>query len=259
MTADLREEIEKAATLVVKAKHLVAVVGAGMSVESGIPPFRGPGGLWTKYGEPPMDGYQRFLADPKGWWETYQQATYRRELDAAIREAKPNPGHYALAELEAMGILKHIITQNVDNLHQIAGSQKVAEIHGNRYKLRCIGCNARFEREKFQITELPPHCPKCEGIVKGDGVMFGEPIPADTLETCEAEAYACDCMMLIGTSGTVYPAASFPQMVERRGGSLIEVNLYETSLTHMCVAVLRGPSGESLPLLVERVKAFLRY
>ncbi|MFH1485064.1 MAG: NAD-dependent deacylase [Chloroflexota bacterium] len=254
MTLELLEEIEKATDMVLKARHVVAVIGAGMSVESGIPPFRGPGGLWTKYGEPPMDGYQRFLADPKGWWETYQQASYRRELDTAIRQAKPNPGHHALAELEQMGILKHIITQNVDNLHQAAGSKNVAEIHGNRYKLRCISCSSRFERDKFQISELPPHCPHCSGIVKGDGVMFGEPIPADTLARCEDETHKCDCMFLIGTSGTVYPTAGFPVVVKRSGGSLIEVNLYETSLTYMCDAVLRGPSGESLPLLVQRVK-----
>lgn len=254
MVLELQEEIEKAAVLVLKAKYVVAVVGAGMSVESGIPPFRGPGGLWTKYGEPPMDGYQRFLADPKGWWETYQQASYRRELDVAIKQAKPNAGHYALAELEQMGILKYIITQNVDNLHQVAGSKSVAEIHGNRYKLRCISCGSRFPREGFQITELPPRCPRCHGIVKGDGVMFGEPIPPDTLDKCEEEAYKCDYMLLVGTSGTVYPAAGFPTVVKRRGGSLIEVNLYETSLTYMCDAVLRGSSGEALPLLVQRTK-----
>lgn len=120
------------ARLLHEAKYVLALVGAGMSVESGIPPFRGPGGLWAKYGEPDMRGYDRFLADPKGWWESIlKREGYASELVEGIERAKPNPGHYALAELEEMGILKYIITQNVDNLHYAAGSKNVAEIHGN--------------------------------------------------------------------------------------------------------------------------------
>lgn len=256
--AEFREEIEKAARLILKAKYVVALVGAGISVKSGIPPFRGPGGLWTKYGEPDMRGYDRFLADPKGWWETHlKREGYISELIDTITKAKPNPGHYALAELETMGILKHTITQNVDNLHCAAGSKSLSEIHGNMFKLRCISCNCRFEMGEISMAELPPHCPNCGGIVKTDGVMFGEPIPPDVLERCHEETAKCDCMLLIGTSATVYPAAAFPSLARRQGASFIEINPYETPLTNACEAVLRGPSADSLPIIVERVKELL--
>ncbi len=256
--AELGEEIEKAARLLHEAKYVLALVGAGMSVESGIPPFRGPGGLWTKYGEPDMRGYDRFLADPKGWWESIiKREGYASELVEGIERAKPNQGHYALAELEEMGVLKYIITQNVDNLHYAAGSKNVAEIHGNILKLRCISCGHRYERDEINAEVLPPLCPDCGGYIKTDGVMFGEPIPPDVLKCCEDETEKCDCMLLIGTSAQVYPAAAFPSTVRRRGGALIEINPYDTALTNSCEVVLRDPSGESLPLIVERIKALL--
>ena len=251
------EGLDKAARLLASAEHVVALIGAGMSVESGSPPFRGPGGLWTKYGEPPMNGYQIFLEDPKKWWEeriAREQEGRRSELQEALEGAKPNPGHYALAELEKMGVLKCSITQNVDNLQFVAGCTKVAEIHGSTDKLRCIACNFRMARDEVSLEVLPPRCPQCGGIVKSDGVGFGEPIPSDTLAICQEQTAFSDCMLLLGTSGTVYPAAAFPQEVYRRGGSLIEVNPYETSLTPVCDVVLRGPTGEMLPQLVERLR-----
>lgn len=256
MKAELQEGIEKAARLVLKAKHTVALVGAGMSVESGIPPFRGPGGLWTKYGEPPMNSYDLFLQNPRGWWEERVAKTgLYAELNVALAKAKPNPGHYALAELEAMGLLKAIITQNVDNLHFTAGSREVLEIHGNNFKLRCIACNTRFPKEAFTLEELPPHCPRCKGLVKFDTVTFGEPIPLDVMERCQEETYKCDCMLILGTSATVYPAAGFPSFAQSRGASLIEVNPDSTPFTAYCEVVLRGPSGVVMPQLVQRVKA----
>ena len=255
LSEELEREIGKASRLIAMSKHVVALIGAGMSVESGIPPFRGPGGLWTKYGEPDMRGYQRFLADPKGWWEARMKPEGAgAELMGPLEQAKPNPGHYALAELERMGFLKYIITQNVDNLHRAAGSINVAEIHGNMFKLRCISCNSRFDRDNFLIEELPPHCPNCGGIVKSDGVMFGEPIPRDVLHICDEQAEMCDCMLLIGTSAVVYPAAGLPDIARTRHASIIEVNPLETPLSDMCDVKLRGPSGEVLPRLVERVK-----
>ena len=254
--ADVSEDIEKAARLIVEASHVLALVGAGMSVESEIPPFRGPGGLWTKYGEPDMRGYDRFISDPKGWWESIlSRQGYARELAEGIAQAKPNPGHYALAELEEMGVLKHIITQNVDNLHYAAGSKNVAEIHGNIHKLRCVSCGRRFERDEISMEVIPPLCPQCNGYIKTDGVMFGEPIPPDVLQRCEDETEKCDCMLLLGTSAQVYPAAAFPSFVRRKGGSLIEVNPYETALTGSCHVVIRGQTGEALPLLVERIRS----
>jgi len=252
---ELRKNMDRAAELLLKAKYVVALTGAGVSVESGIRPFRGPGGLWTEYGEPPMDGYQRFLADPKGEWERMiKKEGYLKGFFEAFETAKPNPGHYALAELEQMGVLKCLITQNVDNFHRAAGSQNLAEIHGNLYLLRCIACNSRYEQDEIPLQTLPPHCPKCGGIVKNDGVYFGEPIPADVLHKCNEEVSRCDCMLLAGTSGFVYPAAGFPHMVKRNGGSVVEVSLYETDLSYLCDVILRGKSGELLPLLVDQIK-----
>jgi len=251
----LEEAIEAAARLVVASNHVVALVGAGHSVESGIPPFRGPGGLWTKYGEPDMLGYQSFTRDPKKWWEeTLSDTGPMRELLDALAQAQPNPGHYALAELEQLGQLQHIITQNIDNLHQEAGSTAITEIHGSRVKLRCISCNTRWPVDEFPIEELPPKCPQCGGTVKTDTVMFGEPIPRDALEECIRQSHMCDCMLLVGTSGVVYPAAGFPQDVKMNGGKLIEFNTNETALTPLCDVILRAPTGTSLPMLVERVR-----
>ena len=256
--AELGEEIQKAAQLIIGSGYVVALVGAGISVESEIPPFRGPGGLWTKYGEPDMRGYDRFLEDPKGWWETYSQREgYIKELVDTITAAEPNPGHYALVELEKMGVLNHTITQNVDNLHCIAGSESLSEIHGNMFKLRCISCGRRFEMDEISMEQLPPYCPHCRGLVKTDGVMFGEPIPSRVLDRCQEEASRCDCMLLVGTSATVYPAAAFPSVACRGGASLIEVNLYDTPLSDACDVVVRGPSAEKLPLIVEKVRELL--
>src|SRR3990172_5735418 len=253
---ELERQLERAARIVHESRHVVALVGAGISVESGIPPFRGPGGLWTKHGEPAMDGYQRFLADPRGWWvdRLARQSEYS-EFAKALQEARPNAAHCAMAELERMGVLKHIITQNIDNLHQEAGSVAITEIHGNRLKLRCVGCNSRWPMGELPTDEVPPKCPHCGGMVKSDTVMFGEPIPLDALESCQREARLCDCMLLVGPSAVVYPAAEFPVIAYRRGARLIEVNPNETPLTDLCEAVLRAPAGESLPKLVERVQA----
>lgn len=251
--------IEEAAEIIVKSKYVTALTGAGISVESGIPPFRGPGGLWTKYGEPPMDGYQRFLADPRGAWERrLKREGYLKEIYETIEKAKPNPSHYALARLEELGVLKFLITQNVDNLHREAGSRNIAEIHGNYLLLRCIECHMRYNRDEISLEELPPRCPHCGGIVKWDTVAFGEPIPPDVLAKCQEETLKSDCMLVIGTSAVVYPAASFPKIVRARGGALIEVNLYDTDLTPLCWISLRGKCGEVMPKLVEAVEARLK-
>ena len=231
---------------------MIALVGAGLSKESGIPTFRGGDGLWDKHGEPPMDGYQRFLADPAGWWaERLAEQDRMSEFTRAIEDARPNPGHLALAEMARLGYLKHIITQNIDDLHQQAGSSAITEIHGNRTKMRCIECSRRWPREEFVSDRLPPRCQDCDGLVKNDTVMFGEPIPRDALESCFDAAQRADAVLLVGTSAVVYPAAEFPAIAYRRGARLIEVNPQETPLTSICSAILRAPSGEALPLLLE--------
>jgi NAD-dependent deacetylase len=250
--------LDRAAETLARARHVIALTGAGLSVESGIPPFRGPGGLWTRHGEPPMNGYQRFLADPrKAWEDRLNPSGPMRELWEALAAARPNPGHLALVELEDLGVLQCTITQNVDNLHRAAGSRRVLEIHGNATLIRCIQCVARFEREGIDFAELPPRCPHCRGILKSDTVSFGEPIPPDVLEHCFEEAESADCMLVAGTSATVYPAAQFPISLRQRGGELVEVNPYETELTPLCGFTLRGAAGEVLPRLVDRVRGAL--
>lgn len=255
----MESNIDRAARLILSSKYVVGLTGAGISVESGIRPFRGPDGIWTERGEPSMDGYQRFMVDPKAHWEqSFREGSFYSEFRRALEKAKPHPAHYALAELEELRILKYLITQNIDNLHYAAGSKKVAEIHGNFLKLRCIQCNARFPREEISLETLPPSCPRCGGILKSDTVMFGEPIPLDVLKTCQEEASKSDCMLLVGTSAFVYPAASFPQRVKQRGGILVEVDRYETALTHICDVSLQGKAGELMPELVNYIKGRLK-
>ncbi len=249
-------DIVRAAGLILASKYVIGLTGAGISVESGIRPFRGPGGLWTEYGEPPMDGYQRFMRDPKGHWEEImQRRSGNADFSRTIGEARPNAAHIALAEMEKLGVLKYLITQNIDNLHLAAGSKKVAEIHGNTQKLRCIECNERYGRDAISLDVLPPRCPKCQGIIKTDTVMFGEPIPPDVLRVCQREALRSDCMITVGTSAFVYPAAGFPLEVKRNGGALVEVNLYESDLTPLCDISLRGKATEVMAQLVDCIKA----
>jgi NAD-dependent deacetylase len=255
--ADL-EALEAAAECLARARYVIALTGAGLSVESGIPPFRGPGGLWTKHGEPPMNGFQIFLADPRrAWEERLNPSGPMRELWSALAAARPNPGHEALVELEDLGVLRAIITQNVDNLHRLAGSRRLLEIHGNATLIRCLGCITRFAREAIDFATLPPRCPHCGGLLKSDTVSFGEPIPPDVLEGCFEEASRADCMLVAGTSATVYPAAQFPFEVRERGGDLIEVNPYPSELTAVSRYTLQGPAGEVLPRLSELVRARL--
>jgi NAD-dependent protein deacetylase/lipoamidase len=256
MDHQLEEAIDQAAELLLRARYVVALTGAGLSVESGIPPFRGPGGLWTKHGEPPLNGYQRFLADPqRAWQERLAPKGPMRELWETLQRAEPNPGHRALVELEEMGVLHGLITQNIDDLHRAAGQRRLAEIHGNYRLVRCIECVARVPREEVSLEVLPPRCSKCGGILKSDTVSFGEPIPPDVLAVCFDESEQADCMLVAGTSATVYPAAQFPVSVRQRSGHLIEVNPYETELSTLCTVSLAGPAGDVLSRLVARVKA----
>ena len=256
---DLREKLEQAARIIMSSNHLVALVGTGLSVESGIPPYRGPGGLWTKHGQPSMLSYVEFARDPKSWWETrliseQEPGNPIREMKLAVDRAVPNPGHYSLVELERMGLLKCTMTQNVDNLHREAGSGALLEIHGNRTRLRCVDCGSNRPRDGFPLAELPPMCPDCRGTLKLDTVMFGEPIPPGVLQACLEQTKQCDCMMLIGTSGSVNPAARLPLVAREKGATLIEVNPEETALTPWCEVTLPGPSGEVLPVLAEHIR-----
>ena len=260
MADSLTRAIDEVAKLIIDSTHVVALVGAGLSVESGIPTFRGPDGIWARLGRPSVSGYRELLDDPAAWWSQQldrEADPARTEFRDAIDRAEPNAGHYALAELERMGILKQTITQNVDNLHHRAGSRLVAEIHGNRTKLRCIGCESRWPREEFRIDDYPPLCPECGDLVKLDTVMFGEPVPRGVLEACSQVTDRADCMIAAGTSASMFPAANFPRRLLARGGRIIEANPNPTTLSARCEVVLRGPTGETLPGVVRRVKELL--
>jgi len=259
MTPALDARIRDAAQRIAAAGSVVALTGAGLSVESGIPPFRGPGGLWTRFGEPPLDGYQRFLRDPAAAWRERLEPTesWAMGLRDTLEAAKPGIGHQALAALAALGHCDTLITQNVDDLHRQAGQPGLLEIHGNHFWLRCIACHERFDPDDFPIDRaaLPPHCPGCGGIVKGDTVSFGEPIPPDVLRACYAAVERCDLMLVVGTSATVFPAADFPMEVLRNGGTIVEVNPYPSDLTAVATPSLQGPGGAVLQQLLHHLRS----
>jgi len=270
--------IKRAAKDLAGSKYAIALTGAGMSTESEIPDFRGPKGIWTTNKDAEAKAYQRyelFLNNPKAYWEEILglQGTYGT-FHEQIRQAQPNPGHYALAELEALGILKFIITQNIDGLHKKAGSKRVLEYHGSVHAVRCISCGSRFAREEVSLDELPPHC-KCGAVLKDDVVHFKEPIPLDVMTASENEASQCDLMLICGTSAVVYPFANLPRMARfRSSGSvmgldiveskanmkIIEVNADQTPLTHEGVSdyLIQGKTGEVLPKIVEEVKKSIK-
>ena len=253
--------LAQAADILAGCAHGVALTGAGVSHESGVPTFRGRSGLWTKIGEPRSDGFERFLADPEGWWE--ERLFGERDPDIAdlmdrLHAAKPNAGHYALAELEAIGALRHVITQNGDDLHRQAGTRSLTEVHGNIYWLRCPGCGGRWHEDDLPVDPeaLPPRCPEpgCGGAVKTDSVGFGEPVPAASLRRCGEETAKADAFLVAGTSAVVYPVASYPQLAAQRGVPLIEVDPEPTALSALAAVALRAPSGEALPRLIEAVR-----
>ncbi len=262
----MEQSIEKAANDLINSKYAIALTGAGISTESGIRDFRGPQGVWTLNPEAERraySGYQRFLEDPKGWWKERLASTRSPTSLGDLRGAMPNPGHYALVELEKMGILRCVITQNVDALHEKAGTKNLLEYHGSSAKLRCISCNLRFRRDEFDLEkliqedQLPPHCPKCGGIIKSDGVSFGEPIPSHVAQQSLEEAWKCDLMLICGTSAVVYPFANLPRIARQRGATtIIEVNTEPTSLTEEGISdyLIQGKTGEILPRIVEEVK-----
>ena len=234
----------RAAGLLAGAGRIVVFTGAGVSTDSGIPDFRSPGGIWTRY-DPRQLSFRRYLSDP-----ATRRLAWRLRRELHHLGARPNPAHLACVRLATAGRLAGVITQNVDGLHLDAGSERLTEIHGNRRKLRCIACGRRGPARDFAEDEVPPACDRCGGIIKTDTVMFGEPIPRAFLDTCFEETARSDLMLVIGTSATVYPAADFPLQVLRSGGEIVEVNVDETPFSRHAAVVLRGPSGELLPRVV---------
>jgi NAD-dependent deacetylase len=269
--------IERAARDLTGSKYAIALTGAGISTESGIKDFRGPDGLWTKNPKAEMEAYEsyeRLLRDPKRHWEKTLEPGSFISLFEEICKSNPNPGHFALAEMEKAGILKMVITQNVDGLHQKAGSRNVLEYHGGMTKLRCMSCGSRFPKSEFDLEKmkredkLPPRCRKCNGVLKGDGVYFGEAIPTDVAEASVEAAMRCDLMLICGTSAVVYPFAQLPRTAKARSRrempaadkrpivTIIEINAESTPLTHEGISdyIIRGKTGEVLPKLAEAIK-----
>jgi len=257
--------IQRASADLKKSVYAIALTGAGMSTESGIPDFRGPAGVWTKNPEAERMAYRRyelFLADPAAYWE---ERLGSPSLLGDLGKMAPNPGHTALAQLERMGYLKAVITQNIDNLHQRAGSRRVYDYHGNESRLRCASCHARYDREEYDLDELrregrlPPLCRECGGVVKLDTVHFGEPIPPDVAERSIAEVEKCDLMLICGTSAVVYPFAGLPVLLrQRRGGgkaTIVEINAEPTPLTKGEISdyLIQGKTGLILPQIVAEV------
>ncbi|HNR34305.1 MAG TPA: NAD-dependent deacylase [Candidatus Hydrogenedentes bacterium] len=226
----------------------VAVTGAGISAESGIPTFRGDDGIWLKYPPNEYATIDAYNANPDKVWKFWL------ELGAKLGGSRPNPAHHALAELEAMGKLEAIITQNIDNLHQAAGSKNVIEYHGNAHWLVCPRCRHRDPLDLSQQTDSPPYC-FCGTLMKPDVVMFGEAIPSQALVDSARLAETCNVLIVVGTSAQVYPAARLPVLARQSGAFIIEANIEETDFTTSVTHVfLRGPAGETLPKLIECVK-----
>lgn len=237
-------QISSAAKEIVSAKNnTIALTGAGISVASGIPPFRGGGGLWDKYDPAEYATIEAFRKNPAKVW------VMLKELTEVIHQSKPNPAHLALAKLEQLGYLRTIITQNVDGLHQEAGNTNVIEFHGSNREVVCLRCEKRYSSKEINLDTLPPHCP-CGGILKPDVVLFGEPIPWEALTRSHEEAYSCEVVLVIGTSAVVQPAASIPYLARHTGARIIEVNPEKALSADI---FLRGPAEEIMPLLVDEV------
>ena len=243
--------LDKAARLIARLGRVVALTGAGISADSGIPTFRGRDGLWRRFKPEELATPEAFERNPRLVWEWYR---WRMEI---IAGARPNPGHYALAELERLGLLECIITQNVDGLHQKAGSRRVIELHGNIWRARCTRCGYRVVFEK-PPEEIPPRCPRCGGLLRPDVVWFGEPIPEDAWREAVECTLNARVMLVVGTSGVVYPAALLPRMAREQGALIVEVNVEPSALTDEVTDIfLQGRAAEVLPALVERVKKYL--
>jgi NAD-dependent deacetylase len=245
--------IQRAAELLFSARKGVAVTGAGVSAESGIPTFRGAGGLWSQYDPVKVASLDNFMRDPSAYWRV------AKERGPAVLAARPNPGHHALAGLEKAGRLVALVTQNTDGLHQDSGSRHVIELHGSGRMVQCLDCGGREKRADVQARldkEMPPRCGMCGGVfLKPTVVLFGEAMPIDAVEEAFALARAADVMLVVGSSLVVYPAAHVPLASVEAGAALIVINAEPTPIDRFAEVVIRGRSGEVLPELNELVSA----
>ena len=249
----------RVADLIVAAKKVVVFTGAGISTESGIPDFRGPGGIWERF-NPEDFTYQKFLADPAARRKHWQML---RE-GGLTRKAQPNPAHYGIAELDKWGKLDCVITQNVDNLHQKAGvpGEKVFELHGNMQRVVCLGCGRSYPTEEVALRldkgEPVPDCESCHGILKPAVVFFGESLPQTVLMEAAHRAQNCDLFIVIGSTLVVYPAAHMPAYAVNSGARLVIINLSITPMDEQAAVLIRAKAGETMSKVVRWVGEKLR-
>ncbi len=241
--------IQRAAKDILNSKKTIAFTGAGISAESGIPDFRSAGGLWEKFDPEEYADIHAFHTNPEKVW------LMLKEMFSLIMTAKPNPAHLGLAELERMGYLSSVITQNVDGLHQLAGSRNVIEFHGTHRTLSCLKCSFTLDGTSLKMEDLPPRCSRCSSLLKPDVVFFGEPIPWEAQTVSFKESKSCSAVLVIGTSAVVYPAASIPITAKERGAMIIEINREPTPLTDgISDYLILGSAGEIIPAIIEEVK-----
>jgi NAD-dependent deacetylase len=248
------DALQTAARAVARSARLAVFTGAGISKESGIPTFREPEtGLWAQYDPMQLATPEAYRKDPAFVWSWYE---HRFGVAAA---AEPNPGHVAIAELEELLPRVVVITQNIDGLHQRAGSTHVIELHGTMHSFRCVdGKHSGFGWDDFAgQDEKPPRCPECGDYLRPEVVWFGEGLPPDALSAAQQLSAACDVMLIVGTSGVVYPAAAIPMIAGEAGATVIDVNPERDALSQMSDVFLPGPGGEVLPALVAAVHAHL--
>ena len=244
-------DIERLAGLIRLSRRTVVFTGAGMSTESGIPDFRSPGGIWTKM--MPVE-FQDYVRDPQARRVSWQR---RFEMEATWNAVQPNDGHRAVAELVAQGRVSHVITQNIDALHQAAGvpDAVVIELHGNTRYAKCLDCGLRVEipdiRAHFEVHGDAPDCAGCGGIVKTATISFGQPMPQDEMLRAEAATLACELMLVMGSSLAVYPAAGFPLMAKRGGARLAILNRDETPQDRFADLVVNADIGPTMRAVID--------
>jgi NAD-dependent deacetylase len=249
--------VDKVAALILESSRVVVFTGAGISTESGIPDFRSPGGIWTKF-DPDDFTIQKFMSSEK----TRRMQWQMMAEGGLLMEAEPNKAHLAVAELEKLGKLTCVITQNIDNLHQKAGSSPdtVFELHGNMKFVRCMDCDKRFPVEdilqRLNKEEIPD-CQFCRGILKPDAVFFGESLPQQALNSAIRHSRNCDLFIVIGSTLVVYPAAYMPMYAVESGARLVIINLSTTPMDARAAVLITASAGEAMGKIVDRVRSQL--